>query len=188
MENKETKMRTYTSDFAKGMAIRWHNEVNQKYGGYLPYSYHLNLVATIGAKYISLIPEEDRELVIAACWLHDTLEDCHVSYNDLKQHFDEELAEVVYALTNEKGRTRKDRANDAYYQGIKGTKYATYVKMCDRLANVLFSCMFGSKQFEMYRKENKHFVRGIYLEEYDVMFADLEHLFNTKQFGFETHV
>lgn len=182
---------------ARDLAIEEHGKVNQVYGGYLPYQYHLELVQAVAQKYISLIPEKDRDVVLAACWLHDTLEDCHVTYNDVMTTLDKaygldirrdepkEVAEIVYAVTNEKGRTRKERANDAYYEGIKNTKYATFVKLCDRIANVLYSCMFGSNMFEMYRKEQKEFEGFLRSAKYSIMWSDLNYLFDTKEFGFE---
>ena len=49
--------------------------------------------------------------------------------------------EIAYALTNEKGRTRAERANEKYYEGIRSTKYAPMVKYADRIANLRFSVM-----------------------------------------------
>jgi (p)ppGpp synthase/HD superfamily hydrolase len=170
---------------AKEWAFNKHHEVNQKYGGYLPYSYHLNLVVAVATKFITLIPEEDRDLVISACYLHDTLEDCHVSYIEIAKEFNTELAEIVYAVTNDKGRNRKQRAGEAYYEGIRNTKYAIFVKVCDRIANVLYSCMFGSSMFELYGKEQKAFAQNLYNSKYRIMFEALETLFKTKTFGFE---
>ena len=48
-------------------------------------------------------------------------------------------AEIVYALTNEKGRTRAERAGVKYYEGIRAVPYAPMVKLADRMANVRFS-------------------------------------------------
>lgn len=175
-------------------AIDLHKQVNQIYGGYLPYQYHLELVQAVAKKYLSYIPTDDRAVVLASCWLHDTLEDCHVSYNDVYSQmisigFAEgeahHIAEIVYAVTNDKGRTRKERAGENYYKGIKAVKYATFVKLCDRIANVIYSCMFGSKKFTMYRKENKDFCDALMNENLKSMFLDLNNLFETKQFGFE---
>jgi (p)ppGpp synthase/HD superfamily hydrolase len=178
-------MRLYTSETAARFAFKKHDEVNQKYGGYLPYSYHLSLAAAIANKYISLIPEIDRDFVMSAVYLHDVLEDTHTSYNDLADAFDTELAEVVYALTNLKGRNRKERANEVYYQGIRDTKYAVFVKLADRLANVLYSSMFTSRMFEMYKNENQNFKAKLYDSYYCELFDDLDNLFETKAFGFE---
>ena len=50
-------------------------------------------------------------------------------------------SEIAYALTNEKGRTRTDQANEKYYEGIRSTKYAPMVKYADRIANLRYSVM-----------------------------------------------
>ena len=71
-----------------------------------------------------------------------------MTYNDVKKvagsMLTEEQAlmatEIVYALTNDKGRSRAERAGEKYYQGIRETPYAPFVKLCDRLANITYSC------------------------------------------------
>jgi (p)ppGpp synthase/HD superfamily hydrolase len=109
------------------------------------------------------------------------IEDCRVSYNDVKQHLGEEAADIVYAVTNEKGKTRKERANTAYYQGIRETPGAIFVKLCDRIANVQYARMTTSRMFEMYKKENPHFTQmlGRYTDstELEPMFKTLDELF-----------
>ena len=62
-------------------------------------------------------------------------------------------AEIVYALTNEKGRNRHERANDKYYEGIRNTKYAPLVKACDRLSNYEFAKATKSRMVKMYESE-----------------------------------
>lgn len=64
-------------------------------------------------------------------------------------------------MTNEKGRTRKDRANDKYYEGIRNTPYAVFVKLCDRIANVQYGIENGGTMVEKYRTENRHFVQQL---------------------------
>ena len=74
-----------------------------------------------------------------------------------------EAAEAVYALTNDKGRTRKERAGEAYYAGIRSTRFAPYLKMCDRLANLRYSTLFFTRQrmADVYRQEMPHFLESI---------------------------
>ena len=189
--------------------LKWagdeHSKIGQMYSTYLPYRFHLNLAVRIADKYIELIPEEDREIVRGAVASHDLLEDTHNTYNDLKNALwnmplmDEEthqiltgdkitqICEIVYAVTNEKGRNRKQRANDRYYKGIRETKYASFVKLCDRIANVLFGIMFNGES-EMYEKENPMFLVKLQSEElkdYEQMIYDLDRLFATKAFSFQ---
>ena len=147
---------------AAKFAIKVHDvEANQKYGEGLPYSYHLAQVRSVAYQFKHLIPEEFHEQVFAACWLHDTIEDARQTYNDIKKEFGEEVADIVYALTNEKGRNRKERANYKYYAGIRETRFAPFVKMCDRIANVKYSQSSGSKMFAMYHKENGEFLYNL---------------------------
>jgi hypothetical protein len=95
-----------------------------------------------------------QEACLVAAWGHDLIEDCRVSYNDVKTHLGQEAADIVYAVTNEKGKNRAERANEKYYQGIRETPGAVFVKLCDRIANVQYSKMTKSRMFEMYSKEN----------------------------------
>ena len=72
-----------------------------------------------------------------------------------------DVTEIVYALTNEKGRTRAERANDKYYNDICNTPYAPLVKMADRMANMSYSIEKGSTMANVYRKELPHFIEAI---------------------------
>jgi (p)ppGpp synthase/HD superfamily hydrolase len=93
-----------------------------------------------------------------AAFGHDLIEDTRVTYNDVKEKMGEEVADIIYALTNEKGKNRKERGNEKYYEGIRNTKGAVFIKLCDRIANVQYSKMTGSRMFEMYKKENINFM------------------------------
>lgn len=146
-------------------AIQKHDiDANQKYNGH-PYSLHLSMVADEAAAHIDLVPSFIRPCIVPAAWLHDCIEDARVTYSTIKEKFGLAIAEIVFALTNEKGRTRKDRANEAYYEGLRKTTGATLIKMCDRIANVRFSVENNSPQIEMYRKENAEFLRMIDLSD-----------------------
>jgi (p)ppGpp synthase/HD superfamily hydrolase len=116
-----------------------------------------------------------------AIWGHDLIEDTRVSYNDVKDQLGQEAADIIYAVSNEKGKNRKERANAKYYEGIWNTPGAVFVKLCDRIANVQYSKMTKSRMFEMYKKENDHFVHALgYTPAHELvtMFDYLEKLFN----------
>lgn len=74
-------------------------------------------------------------------------------------------AEVVYALTNDKGRTRSERAGEHYYAGIRDTPYAPFVKLCDRLANMTYSFNgtndANNHMHKVYASEWSHFIQAI---------------------------
>ena len=83
--------------------------------------------------------------------------------------------EIVYALTNDKGRTRAERAGEKYYKGIRETPYAPFVKLCDRLANITYSCSGegpkGTRMKEVYKSEMPHFLPAIDPHSNDPRFA-----------------
>lgn len=151
--------------------IKWcieqHEKTNHFYDTYLPYSFHLRMVAQAAKDFIHLVPDTNdgkesfRDSIILAAYAHDAIEDTRVSYNDVKEALGFQTAEIVYAVTNEKGKNRKERANDKYYEGIRNTPGAVFVKLCDRIANVQYSKMTKSRMFEMYKKENDHFIDSL---------------------------
>lgn len=161
---------------AREYAFRCHSSTNHYYDKTLPYSHHLRMVVEVAKKFIHLIPEKYRDIVIAACYCHDVIEDTRQTFNDVRIATCLEVAEIVYALTNEKGRTRRERANEKYYEGIRNTRFATFCKLCDRIANIEYSISKGSDALSMYSKENPHFIRSIYTEEYDEMFDYLKEI------------
>jgi len=126
---------------------------NQTYDIY-PYFYHVKMVAKIA---------EDLgydESIVIACILHDTLEDTTLSYNDVKKAFGFEIAEIVYAVTDELGRNRKERKVKTYPK-IRNNWKAVAVKLCDRIANVRQSKDYNKEKFSMYKKENDSFIENI---------------------------
>lgn len=157
---------------SKQYAIKCHEQTNHTYDG-KPYSVHLLMVFNIALENIELIPFENRETVIAACWAHDVIEDCRETYNDVSDVLGKEVADIVYALSNEKGKTRQERANYKYYDGIKKCEFATFVKICDRLANIQYSKESGSTMLKKYLSETPNFVHHLYCEEYDTLFRKM---------------
>jgi (p)ppGpp synthase/HD superfamily hydrolase len=129
-----------------------------------------------------LLDEELNDYCGKAVWGHDLIEDTRVSYNDVKNQLDE-AADIIYAVTNDKGKNRKERAGDKYYEGIRNTPGAVFVKLCDRIANVQYGKMTKSRMFEMYKKENDEFIRQLGWDRkeshpYGEMFRYLNNLFN----------
>lgn len=155
-------------------ACELHDSVNQTYGKNLPYGHHLKMVATAVTEYGNEVVDDTDDILplIFAAYYHDSIEDARLSYNDVmaiaKTFMTEAQAttatEIVYALTNEKGRTREDRANDKYYAGIRATPYAPFVKLCDRLANMNFCITHvytDQHMKDVYAREWPHFIEAI---------------------------
>jgi (p)ppGpp synthase/HD superfamily hydrolase len=160
---------------ARDFAFEMHEAVNQKYDN-KSYMVHVDGAAAVGLDYIHLIPEEDRQDVMDGIYVHDVLEDTHATYNDIKKVLGETAAEYSYALQNEKGRTRAERANGEYYKGIEEFKHATFVKLCDRYANTKYGKDHGSSMFKKYKKENDNFIKKLYRPELQEMMNFIDKL------------
>lgn len=163
--------------------INWcidrHRNTNHYYDKYLPYEMHLRMVVQTFHDFKHLLGSElDKGTIELACWGHDLIEDTRTSYNDVKEMMGKEVADIVYAVSNEKGRNRAERGNQKYYDGICNTNGAIFVKMCDRIANVQYSKMTKSGMFEMYRKENPSFLSKVWAHTYPEMEEYLINLFN----------
>lgn len=146
--------------------INQHRSVNHTYGRE-PYEFHLQMTVDVFEKFAWELKDFNLyDDVLLATWGHDLIEDTRNTYNDVKSELGEVSTEIIYALTNEKGRSRKERANKKYYEGIRNTNEATFVKLCDRIANVKHSINTNSTMLEVYRKENDAFVKAIRADEY----------------------
>jgi hypothetical protein len=88
----------------------------------------------------------------------------------------------VYAVTNDKGKSRSERAGDNYYSGIRSTPYAIFVKLCDRLANVEYSKYSDSNMYSTYKREFDKFIEGLFGDkvpiQYKYMVNELKSILN----------
>lgn len=139
---------------AKMFAIRMHGV--QDYDGF-PYQKHLQDVEDVLEKF-----GYGGYFKIAA-WLHDIMEDCSVSYNDVKKSFGENIAEIVYCVTDELGRNRKERKEKTYPK-IKSNPDAIIIKLADRIANIENSFERKHSMLDAYQKEYEDFKNGICVE------------------------
>ena len=147
------------------------NECNQKYGEGKPYSYHLNMVADAAMDYGHLVCGNVGHVIpiIFGAYFHDAIEDARMTYNDImklaKRFMDDRQAliatEIVYALTDEKGRNRAERGSEKHYQDIRDTLYAPFVKWCDRYCNWKYSVDTLSRMADVYEKEMPHFIEKL---------------------------
>lgn len=167
-----------------------HSKVNHIYDVY-PYSFHLEMVVEYAIKHRYVFFENigtKSEFILAlkVCWLHDTIEDCRMTYNDVKDKFGEKIADCVYDLTTYKGKTRSERANDQYYQDLKQNKIALFVKICDRLANMHYSFNISKskKMSKVYLDEFDSFKEKLYTQELNKMWKSFDPYIKTdKQYA-----
>lgn len=162
-----------------------HASVNHAYDRIRPYGFHLDMVVNWVRKYIEevCVSEQDILPIYFAAFYHDSIEDARLSYNDVmkiaQELMDEEqaylAAEIVYALTNEKGRNRAERANEKYFAGIREIPYAPFVKLADRLANTSYAFSKGTadslRMSKVYREELPGFLEALKVKGNDVRFS-----------------
>lgn len=169
MELIEKKYNKYIKNAQLFAAIK---HQNQKYGIH-PYFFHLEQVVHI-AKSNNL-----SKPIIAACWLHDILEDTDTNYEQLKMEFDVKIADIVLAVTDEPGINRKERKRKTYSK-IRTNVDALKVKLCDRIANIT-SCQEQKniKLLSMYKKEHKEFYKALHFSSNDEQLIKLWQLLNS---------
>lgn len=148
---------------AKEWAFARHGETGIIYDG-LPYAEsHLTWVVEEGAR-LGYTEETDPEMV-AALWLHDTIEDTVQglraqvgNYRWMAGVFSPRTAELVWAVTGV-GETRKER-NATIYMKIAVFPEAAIPKTIDRIVNMKRSEP-GSKHWRMYNDELPRFLDEI---------------------------
>lgn len=166
-------------------------DCNQKYDKILPYSFHLKAVVAQADKYHLYIPniytdpyarsfaiDINKSTVIIASAGHDLIEDARMTFNDvLDLVSNKEIADIIYACTEEKGKNREERHSQKFFDELKQNRLAVYVKLCDIMANVLYSLLSNSSMFKKYQKEFSNLKEQLYIEEeYEPLWKDLEKL------------
>lgn len=106
----------------------------QKYGGFLPYFFHLNQTDKVIDYFGKDIPNGVFFKVKTAAILHDVLEDTKVSYEQLKIDFGQEIADIVFCVTKINEKNTIDFETD-YYQKMSQNPLAVLVKIADKAAN-----------------------------------------------------
>lgn len=110
----------------------------QLYGD-LPYTFHLHSVAhLVGLMYKGnpLI-----ETLLSIAYLHDVMEDCGVTYEELAQKFGVCIAESVKAITKVEGESYEE-----YMAKVIASDLARKVKVCDTMSNLHNSFISGREK------------------------------------------
>jgi (p)ppGpp synthase/HD superfamily hydrolase len=136
-------------DRARRFAVKAHG--TQMYGD-KPYVAHIDHVVRV---LVSFGYSGDH--ILAAGYLHDVLEDTHVTCEDLAREFPASAVKLVFAVTDEPGRNRKERKAKTYPKIVAAGDAAVAIKLADRIANVQAAIKAGSRHVEMYRNEHSAF-------------------------------
>lgn len=162
---------------AMDIAVKAHADVNHFYDG-KPYCIHLQAVYSFGLKWAYLLKGSElvKAQVLSALWVHDLPEDARWSYNDVLLEFGEAVADLAFAVTNNTGKTRKEKADSAYYKKIRNTENADFVKLCDRLGNVWYGLQFGGSMYRKYQSEQQEFKKQLYNPNLQPMWDELDEM------------
>jgi len=107
---------------------------------------------------------------------HDLIEDARSNYNEVKKQLGVLAAEIIRAVTNlGRGRNRDERMPDFIYEDIRETFGATFIKLCDRMANCQYSKLTKSGMLYKYRKEMPDFIHKILGVSIDEIKKDYHH-------------
>lgn len=177
----------------KDWCMQCHEITNHKYDNYLPYRFHLEMVAREVTKFHEIVNEKVVALqndkgwylavntLLMAAYGHDLIEDARVNYHDIKEIAGYEVAEIVLAVTDCRGRNRKERHSEEYWGFLTDTPEAPFIKICDRLANVRYSALTNNTdKLDMYRKEYPEFRDRLYYHDAEPMFQELEKLLDIR--------
>jgi guanosine-3',5'-bis(diphosphate) 3'-pyrophosphohydrolase len=117
---------------AADLAARRHNGMARKGRGNEPYINHLAEVASLLA---AATDGADAELV-AAGWLHDTLEDTQTTAEELAQKFSARVAALVVEVTDDMTLPKSERRRLQIVDAPKKSPGAKLIKIADKISNI----------------------------------------------------
>jgi (p)ppGpp synthase/HD superfamily hydrolase len=99
-----------------------------------PYFVHPTRVADNVKKYKQ---SEELPSLIAAAFMHDTIEDGNATVLEIKELFGDLVADLVHELTSdEEEKSKLGKKNYLIQKTLGMSNYALYIKLCDRLDNL----------------------------------------------------
>jgi (p)ppGpp synthase/HD superfamily hydrolase len=117
---------------AAELAARRHNGMARKGRGNEPYINHLAEVANLLA---AATEGADAELV-AAGWLHDTVEDTETTREELAKKFSERVAALVIEVTDDMRLPKDQRRQKQIVDAPKKSPGAKLIKIADKISNI----------------------------------------------------
>jgi guanosine-3',5'-bis(diphosphate) 3'-pyrophosphohydrolase len=117
---------------AAELAARRHNGMARKGRGDEPYINHLAEVANLLAQATA---GDDAELV-AAGWLHDTIEDTKTTHDELAQRVGLRVANLVAEVTDDMTLSKSERRRKQAEDAPKKSAGAKMIKIADKISNL----------------------------------------------------
>jgi (p)ppGpp synthase/HD superfamily hydrolase len=117
---------------AADFAARRHSRQVRKGAAREPYLNHLAEVAALLAE----SAEEPDACLVAAGWLHDTVEDTETEREELAERFGEEIAALVAEVTDDKSLQKAERKRLQIETAPKKSPRAKTLKIADKISNL----------------------------------------------------
>jgi (p)ppGpp synthase/HD superfamily hydrolase len=117
---------------AADFAARRHSGMARKGRGNEPYVNHLAEVANLLA---TATDGADAELV-AAGWLHDTIEDTETTREELAQKFSKRVAALVVEVTDDMSLPKDQRRQQQIIDAPNKSSGAKLIKIADKISNI----------------------------------------------------
>jgi (p)ppGpp synthase/HD superfamily hydrolase len=117
---------------AVGFAAERHTDQRRKGLRQRPYFNHLAEVADL----LSEATEGSDAVLIAAAFLHDTIEDTQTAIDELRALFGEDIASLVLEVTDDKSLPKQERKRLQIVMTPKKSRRAKLLKIADATSNV----------------------------------------------------
>jgi guanosine-3',5'-bis(diphosphate) 3'-pyrophosphohydrolase len=117
---------------AAELAARRHNGMARKGRGSEPYINHLAEVANL----LSAATEGADAELVAAGWLHDTIEDTETTRDELSQKFSERVASLVVECTDDMSLPKAERRQLQVVNASHKSPSARLIKIADKISNI----------------------------------------------------
>lgn len=153
---------------ASAHILELHKDQKRKVSG-LPYVVHPFAVASNVLRYNYKSNKYSVETLYTTALLHDTVEDCGVTFEEIEKLYGKQVKDLVYELTNDKDEIAKYKKEiEESNHEVKDAKTlylinklpklseeALYIKLCDRLDNM------QSNPMDDYKKNTCIFISSL---------------------------
>ena len=142
---------------AKEFALASHS--NHFYPDGRPYFSHLESVSSLTKQATLYDSSLDEGTLLSVSYLHDSIEDTQVRYEDIIALFGYEIANAVASLTKDKTLSKKEQIQDSLNRILLTSKEAQVVKLADRISNLYQTLLYSDNKWtsqykEYYRQES----------------------------------
>jgi GTP pyrophosphokinase len=128
------KAKEFAEKYHKG---QYRNSYDEQ-GNRIEYFIHPQTVAETVAEIVKKVENSDKiKELVAASYLHDTVQDTELTYEDIKREFGDLVASIVQELTNDSEQIKLIGKEKYLTQRVlEISNWALVIKLADRLNNV----------------------------------------------------